>query len=104
MLVKPTVSQLLKSVENRYRLSVATAKRARQLYAGSKKLIKTSDTAPVSIAADEINVGFLRIYDANQWKEEQEKYYKYKEQEEALKKVLNGETNLTTDENKEEDK
>ena len=104
MLVNPTVSQLLSKVENRYRLSVATAKRARQIYAGSKKLIKTTDTAPVSIAADEIDAGALEIYDENQWKEEQEKYYQYKEQDEALQKVLNGETNLTTDENKEENK
>ena len=31
MLVKPTVAQLLNKAENRYRLAIATAKRARQI-------------------------------------------------------------------------
>ena len=38
MLVKPTVLQLLKHVDNRYILVTATAKRARQIAAGSKPL------------------------------------------------------------------
>ena len=49
MLVKPTVSQLLKKAENRYRLVIASSKRARQIFAGSKPLIETDDTEPVSI-------------------------------------------------------
>ena len=31
MLVKPTVAELLDKAENRYRLAIATAKRARQI-------------------------------------------------------------------------
>lgn len=70
MLVKPTVSQLLKKGHNRYRLVIASSKRARQIFAGSKPLIKTDDTTPVSIAADEIEADALKIYDKEQWKNE----------------------------------
>ena len=69
MLVKPTVAQLLTKVENRYRLSIATAKRARQISQGSAPLIKTNETIPVSIAAEEIDQGALKIYNEEQWKE-----------------------------------
>ena len=43
MLVKPTVSELLNRGENRYRLVVATAKRARQLHSGKEPLIVTDE-------------------------------------------------------------
>ena len=68
MLVKPTVSQLLKKAENRYRLVIASSKRARQIFAGSEPLIETDDTEPVSIAADEIESGDLKIYNEEEWK------------------------------------
>ena len=38
MMVKPSVTDLLKIVNNRYELVIATAKRARQIADGSKKL------------------------------------------------------------------
>ena len=69
MLVKPTVAELLKKAENRYRLSIATAKRARQIFAGSKPLVETDDKSPVSIAADEIEAEKLKIYNEEEWKE-----------------------------------
>lgn len=69
MLVDPTVTELLEKADNRFRLVVASSKRARQIFAGSKPMVKTDDTAPVSIAADEINAGDLKIYDEEQWKE-----------------------------------
>lgn len=55
MMTKPTVAELLKKIDNRYLLVIATAKRARQISQGSKKLVETDDIASVSIAADEIN-------------------------------------------------
>ena len=61
MLVKPTVLQLLKHVENRYVLVTATAKRARQIAAGSKPLNTKEESSPVSIAADEIEEGKVTI-------------------------------------------
>ena len=69
MLVDPTVTELLKKADNRFRLVVASSKRARQIFAGSKPMVNTDDTAPVSIAANEINAGDLKIYDEEQWKE-----------------------------------
>lgn len=69
MLVKPTVVQLLDKAENRYRLAIATAKRARQISQGSQPMTETDDISPVSIAADEIEAGALKIYDEEEWKE-----------------------------------
>lgn len=76
MLVKPTVVELLDKAENRYRLAIATAKRARQISHGSKPMVNTDDISPVTIAADEIEDGALKIYNEDEWKkviEEEEK-------------------------------
>lgn len=69
MLVKPTVAQLLHKAENRYRIVIATSKRARQIFAGSDPLVETNDKSPVSIAADEIEADKLKIYNEEEWKE-----------------------------------
>lgn len=61
MMIKPTVAELLEKIDNRYLLVVATAKRARQIAAGDKKLTAKDDVAPVSIAADEIDEGKVTI-------------------------------------------
>ena len=61
MMVKPTVPELLEKVQKRYILVLATAKRARQIAAGDKILVKTDDVAPVSIAADEIEEGKVEV-------------------------------------------
>lgn len=63
MMIKPTVADLLTKIDNRYMLVVATAKRARQIASGTKKLTKKDDVAPVSIAADEIGEGKVTIVD-----------------------------------------
>jgi DNA-directed RNA polymerase subunit omega len=57
MLVKPTVLELLNKVDNRFELVTMTAKRARQLAAGSIPLTKKEEPSPVSLAADEISEG-----------------------------------------------
>ena len=62
MLVEPTVVQLLEKAENRYRLVIASAKRARQIAKGSKPMTSKEDERPVSLAADEIGEGTLKIY------------------------------------------
>lgn len=61
MMVKPTVAELLEKVDNRYSLVMATSRRARQIAAGKEVLIKTDDVAPVSIAADEIKDGKVKV-------------------------------------------
>lgn len=61
MLVKPTVLELLTQVDSRFQLVVATAKRARQLSAGSEPLTKKDEPSPVSLAADEIAEGKVKV-------------------------------------------
>lgn len=61
MIVKPTVTDLLKIVDNRYTLIIATSKRARQIAAGSTPLVKIPDKSPVTIAANEIEEGKVKI-------------------------------------------
>lgn len=60
MLVKPTVLELLKKVDNRFRLVTVTSKRARQISEGSIPLTKKEEPSAVSIAADEIAEGKVR--------------------------------------------
>lgn len=69
MINKPTVVELLSKAENRYSLVIATAKRARQISQGSKPLTTDQDTSPITLAADEIDEGKLKIYNEQQWKE-----------------------------------
>ena len=61
MVVKPSVTDLLKLVDNRYSLVIATAKRARQIEAGSEILITTDEKVPVTVAANEIAEGKVCI-------------------------------------------
>lgn len=62
MIVKPTVNELLEHAENRYALVIATSKRARQIANGEKKLTSSDEVSPVTIAANEINEGTVKIY------------------------------------------
>ncbi len=58
MLVKPTVSDLLKKVgDNRYSLVIMTARRARQIASGAEVKTNENDKSPVTLAADEIYEG-----------------------------------------------
>jgi DNA-directed RNA polymerase subunit omega len=63
MLVKPTVTDLLKKVDNRYSLIIMTAKRARQIANGDDVLTQSDDKSPVSLAVDEIFDG--KVYEVN---------------------------------------
>ena len=56
---KPGIGELSKKVDCRYTLSIAVAKRARQLVSGSQPLIEPRDMKPVSIAVEEINRDLL---------------------------------------------
>ena len=61
MMVKPSVTKILKKVNNRYELVVITAKRARQLSKGEKPLIDKKEESNVTLAADEIAEGKVTI-------------------------------------------
>jgi DNA-directed RNA polymerase subunit omega len=60
-MVKPTVKQLLKNIDNRYKLVIATSKRARQVSEGATVLTKTDEKSPVTIAATEIAEGKVKL-------------------------------------------
>ena len=61
MMVKPSVTELLKKVDNRFELVVMTAKRARQLSKGDKPLTNKQEESTVTLAADEIAEGQVTI-------------------------------------------
>ena len=62
MIVKPTVSELLKKVgDNRYSLVIMTAKRARQIANGDQVKTKVKARSAVTLAANEIAEGKVTI-------------------------------------------
>ena len=65
MIINPTVTDLLKIVDNRYELVIAAAKRARQISAGSTPLTSVKEKSVVTLAANEIAEGKVEIQKAN---------------------------------------
>ena len=63
MIVKPTVNELLEHAENRYSLVIATSKRARQIALGDEAKTDVDEKSPVTLAANEIAEGKVKIYD-----------------------------------------
>ncbi len=59
---QPPIEELLKKSDSCYTLVVESAKRARELIAGSQPLVDPKDQKPVSIAVEEINRGYLRYH------------------------------------------
>ena len=60
-MVRPTVAELLKRAKNRYELVIATARRARQIAAGDKPKTDVKEESPVTLAANEIAEGKVKI-------------------------------------------
>lgn len=60
MIVEPSVTDLLKLVNDRYELVILTSKRARQIAGGAEKLVQTNDKSVVTIAAEEILEGKVK--------------------------------------------
>ena len=61
MIVKPTTAELLSKTDNKFRLVIASAKRARQIANGSDPLVESEETSPVTLAAEEIAEGKVEI-------------------------------------------
>ena len=61
MIINPTVTDLLKKVDNRYELVIATARRARQISGGSTPLTNVKEKSEVTLAANEIADGKVEI-------------------------------------------
>lgn len=68
-MINPSVIELLKKVDNRYSLVVATSRRARQLIEGEEPRINTVGNKPLTIAINEVNEGIVTI---NEQEEEEE--------------------------------
>ena len=71
MIVKPTVTELLKKAKNRYELVIATS----QIASGAEVKTKVKEESPVTLAANEIAEGKVTIIrdEENEDKEENEK-------------------------------
>ena len=61
MMVKPTTAELLEKTDSKFRLVIATAKRARQIASGSEKLTDKDEESSVTLAANEIAEGKVTI-------------------------------------------
>ena len=60
MIIKPTVTDLLEIVNNRFELVSVISKRARQIASGSMPLVKSDEKSSVTVAANEIAEGKVR--------------------------------------------
>lgn len=58
-MIEPSLSSLLKKVDNIYTLCIITGKRARQLTNGAQKLTGCNSQKAVTIAANEINENMI---------------------------------------------
>ena len=61
MIIKPTVTDLLEKVDNRFELVIGVAKRARQIFEGQIPLTNVNEKSSVTIAANEIAEGKVTI-------------------------------------------
>ena len=70
MLVKPSVTDLLTKVDNRYTLVIMVSKRARQIAEGAEVKTKVKEESPETLAANEIAEGKVEIVEPAEEKEE----------------------------------
>ena len=83
MIVKPTVTELLKKAKNRYELVIATSKRARQIAMGDEPLTKVKEESPVTLAANELAEGKFEIIREEENKEENKEEIKEQGEEQS---------------------
>ena len=62
MMLRPTMSDLVKKTDSRCSLVIAVAKRARQLTDGAEALAEASSDKKVSVAINEIDQGVVEIF------------------------------------------
>jgi len=60
MIIKPTVTDLLQKIDNRFELVIVVSKRARQISGGQIPLTKVKERSAVTLAANEIAEGKVR--------------------------------------------
>jgi len=61
MLVKPSVTELLNKIDNRYVLVVATSRRARQISEGEEAMTEVKSDSTVTLACNEIGEGKVTV-------------------------------------------
>ena len=59
---QPPINELLEKADSCYTLVVESSKRARELIAGAQPLVDPKNHKPVSIAVEEIYLGYLRYH------------------------------------------
>lgn len=89
MIVKPTVTELLKKAKNRYELVIATSKRARQIAMGDEPLTKVKEESPVTLAANELAEGKFEIIREEENKEENKEEIKEQSEEQNNEEAKN---------------
>lgn len=60
MIIKPTVTDLLNVVDNRFELVILVSKRARQISGGDTPLTSVKEKSSVTLAANEIAEGKVK--------------------------------------------
>lgn len=60
-MINPSIIDLLKKVDNRYSLVVATSRRAREIIEGKGPSVSEKTSKPLTIAIDEVNEGILEV-------------------------------------------
>lgn len=60
MIIKPTVTELLEKIDNRFELIILVSKRARQISGGQLPLTNVKEKSAVTIAANEIAEGKVK--------------------------------------------
>ena len=60
MIIKPTVTDLLNVVDNRFELVILVSKRARQISGGDVPLTRVKERSSVTLAANEIAEGKVK--------------------------------------------
>ena len=60
MIIKPTVTDLLEKVDNRFELVITVSKRARQISEGQAPLTNVKEKSAVTLAANEIAEGKVK--------------------------------------------
>lgn len=60
MIIKPTVTELLEKIDNRFKLVILVSKRARQISEGQLPLTNIKEKSAVTIAANEIAEGKVK--------------------------------------------
>lgn len=65
-MINPSIVDLLKRVDNRYSLVVATSRRARQIIDGEEPHIAEKNEKPLTIAINEVNEGAINVMERDE--------------------------------------